>query len=87
MDSIFPSVSSGSESPTYGNYMIFDLETETGNIEDGYNEIDMGIFRGDDFLTDKDENVYIDNAIFTSCDLDEPHYHFGTQKMKIINSK
>tara|TARA_Y100001970_G_scaffold201744_1_gene245502 strand:+ start:6784 stop:9759 length:2976 start_codon:yes stop_codon:yes gene_type:complete len=87
MDSILPSVSSGSESPTYGNYMIFDLETETGNIEDGYNQIDLGVFRGDDFLTDKDDNVYINNAMFTSCDLEEPHYHFGSQKMKIINSK
>ena len=68
--SILPSVASEGGSPTYGNYMIFDLKTERGNIIDGYNKIDMGIFRGDDFLTDKNEDVYIQNAIFTSCDLE-----------------
>ena len=86
-DSILPSVSTDGESPTYGQYMLFDLKTETGNITDGYNEMNMGIFKGDDFLTDKNENVYINNAIFTSCDLEIPHYHFGSNKMKIINSK
>ena len=65
-DSILPSVSSDGESPTYGEYMIFDLKTERGNITDGYNKMDMGIFKGDDFLTDKNEDVYIQNAIFTS---------------------
>jgi len=86
-DSILPSVSSDGESPTYGEYMIFDLKTERGNITEGYNKMDMGIFKGDDFLTDKNEDVYIQNAIFTSCDLETPHYHFGSNKMKIINSK
>jgi len=84
---ILPSVSSDGEAPTYGDYMIFDLKTERGNIKDGYNKIDMGIFRGDDFLTDKNEDVYIQNAIFTSCDLETPHYHFGSKKMKIIHDK
>ena len=52
-DSILPSVSSDGESPTYGKYMIFDLTTERGNITEGYNKMDMGIFKGDNFLTDK----------------------------------
>ena len=86
-DSIFPSVSSGEGSPTYGEYMIFDLETEIGNITGGYNEVDMSIFRGDQFLTDANENVNIKNGIFTSCDLETPHYHFGSKNMKIIERK
>jgi len=86
-NSILPSVSSDGESPTYGKYMVFDLTTERGNITEGYNKMDMGIFKGDNFLTDKNEDVYINNAIFTSCDLEIPHYHFGSNKMKIINRK
>ena len=27
------------------------------------------------------------NCIFTSCDLHEPHYYFGSKKMKIIDQK
>ena len=64
--------------------MIFDLLTEQGNINHGYNQVDIGIFKGDQFLTDKNEDVYIDKSIFTSCDLETPHYHFGSKKMKVI---
>jgi len=84
-NSILPSVKTSDESPTYGDYMQFDLSTETGDIYNGYNEIDMGIFRGDNFFTNKNEDVYIENALFTSCDAHNPHYYFGSKNMKVDN--
>ena len=84
-DFIFPSVKNSNDKPTYGDYMQFNLITETGVINNGYNEIDMGIFKGDNFITDKKENVYIENGMFTSCDNSTPHYHFGSKSMKIDN--
>ena len=86
-EGILPSVSTGKEEPTFGDYMTFDLTTEMGNIVNGYNEIEIGIFKGENFYTAPNNDVYIDNCIFTSCDLDEPHYYFGSKKMKIIDSK
>ena len=53
--SIIPLVKTGNESPTFGHYMKFNLYDETGTIEQGYNKIDMGIFQGDSFITDKNE--------------------------------
>ena len=44
--SVLPLVKTENEPPTYGDYMEFNLITETGDIRNGYNEIDMGIFRG-----------------------------------------
>jgi len=85
-NSVFPSVSTSDEPPTYGDYMEFDLITETGNISNGYNEIDMGIFRGDNFFTNKNEDIYINNAMFTSCDNPNPHYYFGSKQMKVDNN-
>ena len=84
-DFIFPSVKNSNDNPTFGDYMKFDLITETGIINNGYNEIDMGIFKGDNFITDKKENIYIENGMFTSCDHSIPHYHFGSKSMKIDN--
>ena len=86
-DSISPSVSTNGEEPTFGEYMIFDLITEQGNIEHGYNEIEIGIFKGNEFLTDANEDVYIEKGMFTSCDLPVPHYYFGSNRMKIIKDK
>ena len=85
-NSVFPSVKTEGENPTYGDYMRFDLVTETGNINNCYNEIDMGIFRGDNFFTNKNEDVYIDNGMFTSCDNPTPHYFFGSNQMIVDNN-
>ena len=84
-NSVLPSVKTSNEAPTYGDYMLFNLETETGDIRNGYNEIDMGIFRGDNFFTTKNEDIYIDNGVFTSCDDPHPHYYFSSKKMKVDN--
>tara|TARA_Y100000996_G_C22554193_1_gene654884 strand:- start:683 stop:3970 length:3288 start_codon:yes stop_codon:yes gene_type:complete len=84
-DSIIPSVKNSDENPTYGDYMKFNLITERGIIDNGYNTIDMGIFKGDNFITDSNENVYITNGMFTSCDQSIPHYHFGSKHMKVDN--
>ena len=84
--SILPSVKTETQPPTYGDYMKFDLITETGNITNGYNEIDMGIFKGDNFFTNKNEDVYIDHGMFTSCDHPDPHYYFGSRQMKVDHS-
>ena len=86
-DGILPSVSTGNEAPTFGESMTFDLTTEMGNINNGYNEIEIGIFKGEEFYTAPNNDVYIHNCIFTSCDLDEPHYYFGSKSMKIIDNK
>ena len=84
-NAVLPSVKNSEEAPTYGNYMLFNLETETGDIHNGYNKIDMGIFRGDHFFTTKNEDIYIDNGMFTSCDHPHPHYHFASKQMKVDN--
>ena len=86
-ESVIPLVSTNNESPTYGEYMIFDLVTERGNIDHGYNQIEMGIFKGDEFLTDTNNDVYIEKGMFTSCDLETPHYYFGSKNMKIVEEK
>ena len=83
-NSVMPSVSTNDSNPTYGEYMIFDLKTEHGNIINGYNQIDIGIFKGDKFITDSNEDVYIENGIFTSCNNPIPHYYFGSKKMKVM---
>ena len=85
-NTVLPSVQTETQPPTYGDYMEFDLITETGNITNGYNQIDMGIFKGDNFFTNKNEDVYIDYGMFTSCDHPNPHYYFGSNKMKVDNS-
>ena len=82
---IYPSTFKKGSSPTYGDYMLFNLETELGNIVNGYQEIDLGLFKGDNFISNPEENIYINNAIFTSCDHTVPHYYIRSKQMKVMN--
>ena len=36
-------------------------------------------------FTTKNEDIYIDNGVFTSCDDPHPHYYFASKKMKVDN--
>ena len=36
----------------------------------------MGIFQGDSFITDKNEDIYIENGVFTSCDIEQASLSF-----------
>ena len=75
------------ENPMYGSYMVFDLSTDQGKIYDGYSEMELGIFKGktnSEIFRGDDENVHIKNGLFTSCSLDEPHYYFYSDYMKMI---
>lgn len=67
--------------------MIFDLnqgrgtavDARTSYAQDGAN----WIVRGDMPFAAPD-STFLSHAQFTSCDLDEPHYHFETDEIKIV---
>ena len=63
--------------------MIFDLSTKQGVIEEGYSQVDMGVFKGNELLQNDNDELYIKESSFTSCDLDKPHYYFGSREMLI----
>ena len=56
---LLPSTYKKGSSPTYGDYMLFNLETELGNVVNGYQEIDLGLFKGDNFVSNSQEDLYI----------------------------
>jgi hypothetical protein len=46
-----------------------------------------GFIRGDKFLRDSQENVYVKNASYTTCNAPEPHFHIQARKMKLVRNK
>ena len=80
-------VTPSNQNPMYGNYMVFDLSTNQGKIINGYTDIGIGIFKGSDnqeIFREENNTVHIKNSIFTSCELDHPHYYFYSEYMKMI---
>ncbi len=46
-----------------------------------------GLIHGERVLRDSQENIYVKNAKFTTCDLPEPHFYIKADKIKVIPKK
>ena len=56
--------------------MIYNLDTKRGKIIYGKTKADDGYYKGSEIRNESDEIIYIKNSVFTTCDLDTPHFHF-----------
>ena len=74
-------------SPIRGDTIYYDLISEIGIINKGKTELNNAYYHGEEILHDKKNNVYSYDGIYTSCDLDHPHYYFLSKKMKMIPDK
>ena len=83
-ESILPSINGFGDSPIYGQKMTFDLITKKGKILKGQADINQSYYSGKTITKDNDELYYINNSLFTTCDLEDPHYYFHSDKMKMI---
>jgi hypothetical protein len=83
-DSILPSINGFGENPIFGQKMIFDLITKKGKIIKGETGINDSFYSGKTITKDNEELYYIQNSLFTTCDLEHPHYYFHSDQMKMI---
>jgi hypothetical protein len=67
--------------------MVFDIDEARGSAIDAQTSYNQGgarwLVRGDMPFAAQDSS-FMSHARFTSCDLQEPHYHFETDEIKII---
>jgi len=73
--------------PMIGDTLFYDLVLEEGIIKKGKTELNNAYYHGDEIINDNDDNIYTCNGIYTSCDLDEPHFYFFSNRMKIVKDK
>ena len=83
-DSVYPSINGFGESPIFGEKMEFDLISKKGKIIKGETNFNQSFYNGETLTKDQNELFYINNSIFTTCELDHPHYYFHSKQMKMI---
>ena len=59
-----------------GDTLFYDLVTERGKIKKGQTNLNDAFYQGKEIISDKNSNIYSFDGIYTSCDLDHPHYYF-----------
>jgi len=64
-----------------GDSARFDYETEKGVFYNASTKVDKGYFKGAEVRNATDTKYDINNGYFTTCDLQEPHYRFFSNKI------
>ncbi len=67
----------------YGQKMEYSLKEEKGIISDARTQHEEWYFTGEKISKIGDEDLYGKDSRFTTCDLEEPHYHFRCRKLKL----
>ena len=68
----------------YGDYLQYSIDTEKGRIVQTKSAFEQGYCYGRKLLREKKDVYYIDDGYFTTCDADEPHFHFHSSRMKLM---
>ena len=67
-----------------GKEVAYNFKTKTGVVKYGETKIDDGFYKGEVLKKVSDDCYYIKDGIYTTCDNEHPHFHFGSPKMKVI---
>ncbi|MCP4684384.1 MAG: LPS-assembly protein LptD [bacterium] len=79
-----PVVLRDGEEILFGDYLKYSIDTEKGRIVTSKSKYETGFFYGEN-LYRQDRNVfYLEDGRYTTCDADEPHFHFHSKHLKLI---
>ncbi len=68
----------------YGDYVTYSIETEKGRIVQSKSSYQEGYYYGSQLYREQKNIFYVDDGRYTTCDADEPHFHFHSDKMKFM---
>lgn len=68
----------------YGDYLEYSIETEKGRILKSKSSYETGFYYGSRVFRSTKDIFYVEDGRYTTCDADEPHFHFYSNNMKLI---
>ena len=80
-------ISADNRNPMIGDTLLYNLISKKGVVKQGKTELNDAFYHGEEIINNDTENIYSYNGMYTSCELDHPHYYFQSNKMKIVHDK
>lgn len=78
-----PDLSDGPEM-YHGSTISYNFRTRKGKIDLGKTEIEKGLYYGSAIKKVENDILFVSDGKFTTCDLEQPHYYFGSPAMKVV---
>lgn len=67
--------------------IAFNYETEKGRFEIARTQVDQGYLTGTRVKNTTPHVVFLEDAIYSTCDLDHPHYYIKADRMKVVDQE
>ncbi|MBD3299688.1 MAG: hypothetical protein GF341_13610, partial [candidate division Zixibacteria bacterium] len=67
-----------------GDTLTYDIDSRRGRIWGSKTEFEGGYYRGEDFRKFTDEVFFVSEGVYTTCELDDPHFGFESKDMVVI---
>ncbi len=84
---IIPVILKDGNEEILGNYLLYSIDTEKGRIIQTKTDYTEGLYYGKKLYREQKDIYYVQEGRYTTCDADEPHYHFKSNNMKMIEGK
>lgn len=67
-----------------GQYIKYNFKSKKGTISLGETEMGEGFYFGSKIKRISDNELYVQNGYYTTCDAPHPHFFFGSTEMKVL---
>jgi lipopolysaccharide assembly outer membrane protein LptD (OstA) len=74
------------EQVVVGDTLTYNIDTRRGRIRGSSTEFEGGFYRGDDFRKYTEDIFFVDQGVYTTCELDHPHFRFQSRDMEVIRN-
>ncbi len=71
----------------YGDYLEYSLKTEKGRILQSKSKYEQGFYYGSKLYREQRKVFYVEDGRYTTCDAEQPHFHFYSANMKLIENE
>lgn len=78
-----PHLSDGEQLIT-GEKLTYNVDSRRGRIRGSATEFEGAYYHGGDFRKYSDSVFFVTHGSYTTCNLEEPHFHFESEDMEII---
>ncbi len=68
----------------HGYELGYNFKTKKGRIDLGDTQMDQGYYHGEAIKKVEPDVLFVENGRYTTCDAPDPHYYFGSPKMKVV---
>jgi lipopolysaccharide assembly outer membrane protein LptD (OstA) len=73
---------------TVGDYMVYNIKTKRGRVQYASTHMDDGYFNGQNIVKTSENELYVSNGDYTTCEhVENPHFFFYGKTIKVVPKK